>query len=70
MTKKEIINAIQLREAQEWELVKANEDAFGVDSPITSRSITKWNAIYELRQSLGLRGLSRSEYAEIVQDKK
>jgi hypothetical protein len=55
MTKTQMITAIQLQEAQAWLRLKELEAEYGAHSPITKTARSKFTAVYELMESLGIR---------------
>ena len=55
MTKKEMIAAIQLQEAQAFLRLKEIEAEYGAHDPITKTARTSFNAVYQLMESLGIR---------------
>jgi hypothetical protein len=58
MTKTQMITDIQLAEARAWKHYRDMDAAAGRDSSITmdmiTRSRTRWAALYDLRESLGI----------------
>ena len=55
MTKREMITAIQLQEAQAWLRLKELEAEYGAHDPITKTARSKFTAVYQLMESLGIR---------------
>ena len=55
MTKQQMITAIQLQEAQAWLRLKELEAEYGAHSPITKTARSKFTAVYDLMESLGIR---------------
>ena len=55
MTKQQMITAIQLQEAHAWLRLKELEAEYGAHSPITKTARSKFTAVYELMESLGIR---------------
>ena len=55
MTKKEMIEIIQQREAEAFLQLKLDEKMFGVDNKITSRSRTEWAKINGLMEDLEIK---------------
>jgi len=55
MTKREMITAIQLQEAQAFLRLKEIEAEYGAHDPLTKTARTSFNAVYELMESLGIR---------------
>lgn len=74
MTKKEIIKAIQKREAELFLKIKTDEQLFGPDSPATSRTRSEWMAVQTLMEDLGIKpdiNLPENQKAiEIIQKNK
>lgn len=57
MTKKQMILAIQVAEAKAWKQLSEDRAILGNDHNITIRSRAEWSTLYDLRESLGLKGL-------------
>ena len=55
MTKREMITAIQLQEAQAFLKLKELEAEYGPHDPLTKTARSKFTAVYELMESLGIR---------------
>jgi hypothetical protein len=55
MTKREMITAIQLQEAQAFLRLKEIEAEYGAHDPLTKTARTSFNAVYQLMESLGIR---------------
>jgi len=55
MTKKEMITAIQLQEAQAFLRLKELEAEYGAHDPLTNAARSKFSAVYQLMESLGIR---------------
>ena len=55
MTKREMITAIQLQEAQAFLRLKEIEAEYGAHDSITKTARTSFNALYQLMESLGIR---------------
>jgi hypothetical protein len=55
MTKREMITAIQLQEAQAFLKLKELEAEYGEHDPITKGARSKFAAVNELMESLGIR---------------
>ena len=55
MTKREMITAIQLQEAQAFLRLKEIEAEYGAHSPLTKTARTTFSAVYGLMESLGIR---------------
>lgn len=64
MTKKQMVEAIQVAEAKAWKSLREAQSLWGIDDAITSRSRAKWSGLYEMREALGLPGLTVSELVE------
>jgi hypothetical protein len=65
MTKRELITAIQVEEAKAWKQLGEVKDAFGVDSEQVARARSAWSSLFNLREQLGLPGLSLLELLEM-----
>ena len=74
MTKKEIIKAIQKREAELFLKIKIDEQLFGPDSPAISNTRNGWIAVNNLMEDLGIKhdiNLPENQKAiEIIQKNK
>ena len=55
MTKKEMINIIQQKEAEAFLQVKVDEKIFGPEDTITKTSRTKWCGMNEMMEALGIK---------------
>jgi hypothetical protein len=55
MTKKQMITAIQLQEAQAFLKLKEIEAEYGAHDPLTKTARTTFSAVYGLMESLGIR---------------
>ena len=55
MTKREMITAIQLQEAQAFLRLKEIEAEYGAHDPLTKTARTTFSAVYGLMESLGIR---------------
>ena len=55
MTKREMITAIQLQEAQAFLRLKEIEAEYGAHDPLTKTARTSFNAVYQLMETLGIR---------------
>ena len=55
MTKKQMIEVIQQKEAEAFLQIKVDESLFGKDSTITLRSVSEWAKINELMEDLGIK---------------
>ena len=55
MTKREMITAIQLQEAQAFLKLKELEAEYGAHDPITKTARTTFSAVYGLMESLGIK---------------
>jgi alcohol dehydrogenase class IV len=58
MKKQEMIKEIQVAEANAWKRLRDMEDAYGTNSEQTERARSAWDAIYALRETLGMPALS------------
>ena len=54
MTKKEMIERMQEKEANNWEEMERLEKLFGEQNRITKRARHKWATIYRLMDELGV----------------
>jgi hypothetical protein len=55
MTKKEMIETIQMCEAELFLQVKVDENVFGKEHDITKSSRTKWCGVNNLMETLGIK---------------
>jgi nitrogenase molybdenum-iron protein alpha/beta subunit len=55
MTKKEMIEVIQQREAEAWLQVKVDEKLFGTEHIITSKARGEWSKIHNLMEDLEIK---------------
>jgi hypothetical protein len=55
MTKVDMIKLIQKLEAECFLELQKSKNLFGTDHNITDRERVKWNSIYELMESLGIK---------------
>jgi hypothetical protein len=54
MTKAKLIEAIQTKEAELYSDFKKCKEHYGFEDEVTQRGCTKWHAIYNLMESLGI----------------
>ena len=57
MTKKQMVEAIQVAEARAWKDYRIARKHFGDADPITARRRNEWGAIHELKEQLGIESL-------------
>ena len=57
-TKAQLIEAIQVAEAKAWKQLSEDKKHFGQDDIITRGTRREWNALFELRESLNIPGMS------------
>ena len=55
MTKKQMIEVIQQREAEAWLQVKVDEKLFGKEHPLVSKSRGEWCKIHNLMNDLEIK---------------
>lgn len=58
MTKKQMVEEIQVAEAKAWKQLQEAKQHWGTDDPITTKRRAAWCAVYELREALGIPSLS------------
>ena len=58
MTKKQMVEEIQVAEAKAWKELQEAKKLWGTDEPITTRLRAQWSMLYELRDALGIPALS------------
>ena len=61
MTKREMIQTIQVAEAQAWKRFKEAQRRWGKEDELAGRLRGRWQVIYELREALGVEGLPVAE---------
>ena len=54
MTKKQMVEQIQVAEAKAWKELQQAKKLWGQDDPITTRLRAQWSSVYELREALGI----------------
>ena len=64
MTKKQMVEAIQVAEAKAWQSLREAQNLWGIDDVITSHRRAQWSGLYEMREALGLPGLNIHELIE------
>lgn len=57
MTKRQMIQTIQVAEAQAWKRVKEAQRLWGREDELTMSLRGQWRVVYELREALGVPGL-------------
>jgi hypothetical protein len=65
MTKKEMIQAIQVAEAKAWKEFKSKKALYGGDDSITKGARSQWRALHELQEQLGIEGLPAKQLIEM-----
>ena len=65
MTKKEMIQAIQVAEAKAWKELKSNKKLYGENDPITNGARRAWRTLFELQEQLGIEGLPVKQLVEM-----
>jgi len=65
MTKTQMIKEIQVAEAKAWKTLGEMKDAFGTDSAEATAARRAWGSLFDLREQLGLPGLSVLELLEM-----
>jgi hypothetical protein len=53
-TKAQLISTMQRREFMAWQDLQMCKDIFGTDDDITNRARTRWCAVYEALEELGI----------------
>jgi len=61
MTKKQMIEEIQIAEAKLWKEYQESKAIWGKDDVLTTHRATKWSALYDLREALGIDAMLVSE---------
>lgn len=57
MTKREMIQTIQVAEAKAWKELKRAQRLWGREDELTSKLRAQWSMAYELREAMGVPGL-------------
>lgn len=58
MTKAQMVEKIQVAEAEAWKELQQAKRLWGQDDALTKRISGKWSALYDLREALGIDSLS------------
>ena len=54
MTKREMIQTIQVAEAKAWKDYQDAKTLWGDDNAVTTRRRQRWSTIYDMRETLGI----------------
>ena len=54
MTKKEMIELIQVAEAKAWKQYSLNKKLYGPAEPVTRRSCIEWSTLHDMLKQLGI----------------
>lgn len=54
MTKREMIQTIQVAEAKAWKDYQDAKALWGDDNAVTTRRRQRWSTIYDMRETLGI----------------
>lgn len=54
MTKKQMVEEIQVAEAKAWKEYRMAWHQLGKDDPLTEKRARAWLAVYDLREALGI----------------
>ena len=65
MTKKEMINQIQVAEAIAWKQYRSAQKDGGFDEAHVDRLRSKWSGIFDLRERLGIAPLATRELEKL-----
>lgn len=57
MTKKQMVEQIQVAEAKAWKQFRVACKQLGGDDPITAKRRTVWIMLYDLREALGIEAM-------------
>ena len=58
MTKKQMVDQIQVAEAKAWKALQDAKKFWGKDDDITSKRRAEWCVVYSLREALGIPAMS------------
>ena len=61
MTKKQMVEQIQVAEAKAWKELQEAKQLWGMDDPLTTKIRAQWSSVYELREALGIPSLPVAE---------
>lgn len=61
MTKKQMVEQIQVAEAKAWKELQQAKKLWGQDDPLTTNLRSQWSAVYSLREALGIESLPVAE---------
>ena len=65
MTKREMIQAIQVAEAKAWKEFKSKKACYGGDDSITKGARREWRTLFVLQEQLGIAGLPVNQLVEM-----
>jgi len=61
MTKKQLVEQIQVAEAKAWQVLQDAKQLWGDDDAFTQKRRAEWSTLYELREALGIPNLTVRE---------
>lgn len=61
MTKKQLVEQIQVAEAKAWQVLQDAKQLWGDDDAFTQKRRAEWSTLYELREALGIPNLTARE---------
>ena len=61
MTKKQMVEQIQVAEARAWQVLQDAKKFWGDDDAFTQKRRAEWSMLYELREALGIPNLTVRE---------
>jgi hypothetical protein len=61
MTKKQLVEQIQVAEAKAWQVLQDAKKLWGDDDAFTQKRRAEWSTLYELREALGIPNLTVRE---------
>lgn len=61
MTKKQMVEQIQVAEAKAWKVLQEAKQLWGDDDAFTQKRRAEWSMLYELREALGIPNLTVRE---------
>lgn len=61
MTKKQMVEQIQVAEARAWQVLQDAKQLWGDDDAFTQKRRAEWSMLYELREALGIPNLTARE---------
>ena len=66
MSKADMIETIQKEERKKWDSLKKAEKLFGKKDKLTIKRRAVWSAIYNLMESMSIKGLDAADTADLA----